>query len=220
MRSLVFSILILVIFIRHLRPLLILLSAFAMPGQAASLFGDSFDFAFFDDGATIGTASGTADAGTLRDIDTVLGFAPGTTIEVNWVDDDSVDVSFFGGGLSGINLGYTLSSLDFSMSGGLTPIAGVSFNRADSDVDDFIGDTSIGQPPLSAFSAPDLAFTDTSFTATFASFDSILIGDGLRLRYDIRFATPPGSVPLPASGLLLIVAVAATCATRRRKSAP
>lgn len=203
---------------RHLFPLLILLGTSASIASGASIFGDDFDFEFFDDGNSIGLASGMADPGTFRDIDAVLGSSPGTSIEVNWVSEASVDVSFFGGQLSGTNVGYTLSSLDFAMAGVLSPIAGVSFNRALSDVDDFIGDTSLGQPPVSAFVEPLLTFTDTSFTASFSSFDNTLIGDGVRLRYDVSFASTPGAVPLPASGLMLFAGVAGILGMRRRVS--
>ncbi len=185
------------------------------PAQAASILGDTFDFTFFDDGATIGTTSADADPTTRFDIATVFGSFPGTSIEVNWVDADSVDISFFGGALAGNNLGYTLSSLDFMTDNAPVPIADVIFNRADSDIDDFIGDVNIGQPPESAFVEPDINVTDTSFTANFSFFDERLIADGPRLRFDVVFDTSPSQVPLPASGLLLMAGCASVLGLRR-----
>lgn len=206
--------------IRHL-PTLLILGALAGPGHAATVTGDTFRLGFFDGPGEVAPSLGAVVEGTAGAAgnDVEAEFENGTFFTVDWVDDDSVDVSFFGGfgATDGFDLAYTLSSLDFALGGVATPITGVTFNRGASNIDEFLGDEEIGQPPLSAFQEPVLSFTDTSFTATFAFFDSRLIGDGPRLRYDVAAgpAAPP-PVPLPAAMPLLAGALGLLVAWRRR----
>lgn len=153
--------------------------------HAASMMGDSFTFEFTDTSGSFGTLTGTAGSAGL-DIDDALG---SIQVDVNFVDDDTVDVAFYGS--ASYPLSYSLSSLDFLNGLASAPIAGVTFNRAGSNIDEFIGDTAIGQPSASEFVEPVISFTDTSFTADFSYFNDLLIADGPRLRYDISLATAP-----------------------------
>lgn len=171
-----------------------------------------FDFELKDGGGSLGTTTGTAFS-PGRDVDTVLS---GASVEVDWITETSVDVSFFGGVDGSAGAEYILSGLNFF--DGLTAktIADVTFNRGASDIDDFIGDTSIGQPPLSAFQEPVLSFTDTSFTARFSFFDPVLVADGPRLRYDLTLAGNAPVVPVPASLALMLTGLGSLWVARRR----
>lgn len=186
--------------------------------HASSIFGDTFELAFIDSGIKAGTVpgfptiSGVADPGTQFDIDqSVPGAQSDVNIDVNWVDEDSVDISFFGSLFDQhADNGYELSSLDFGRA-----ITGVTFNRLASDIDDFIGDDSLGQPLESEFVEPIITFTDTSFEAVFGYWNQFLVADGPRLRYDVTLA--PAPVPLPAGAILLLSGLGALALRRCRK---
>ena len=197
---------------------LLLALAFGSAGHASTIFGDTFSIEVFNTPVSIGTLSGTADENTGLDINDFLdnGFLG---VEVNWADEDSVDVTLIGAFSDDGTVSYALTDLDFMMGGDATPIQSVSFNRSDSNIDEFVGDTSIGQPPASAFSAPTITSDSTSFTATLSSFPTLLQADGVRLRYDVSFATTPpvsGVIPLPAAFPLLFAGLGGLMALRRR----
>lgn len=176
--------------------------------SANTIFGDSFNASFNG----VGGASGTADPSTRFDINTSLN---GQNIEVNWVDDDSFDFAFFGGG-GGNDISYTLSDLDFqNASGTRYKIIGAIFNMNDSNVQGFFDSPSNpGGVPASEFIAPTLSFTDNSVTAFFPTFNDQLAGDGPRLRYDLQLAP----VPLPAPILLMASGIAALAGFRKKRS--
>lgn len=139
----------------------------------------------------------------------------GTAGNVTFVDGDTIDISFFGGfqGVDAFDLVVNLSGLSFLLNGVPTPITGVTFNRAGSNIDEFIGDVASGQPALGDFSEPILASTATSFEARFPFFHQLLLGDGPRLRYDIQIS----AVPLPAALPFLLTGLAGLAGLRLRK---
>lgn len=191
-----------------------LLTTWGAASHAGVVSLSDFEFELKDGGVSLGTATGTAFS-PGRDIDETLG---GANVEVEWVTDTSVDISFFSGvdGSSGVE--YIVSGLEFLDGLIAKTIAGVTFNRGASDIDDFLGDTSIGQPPLSAFVEPVLSFTDTSFAAEFSFFDPGLVADGPRLRYDLTLAGGTPVVPVPASMVLMLTGLGGLLAARRRKT--
>ncbi|MEO8627510.1 MAG: PEP-CTERM sorting domain-containing protein [Betaproteobacteria bacterium] len=172
----------------------------AVSVDAASIIGDTFEASLTFDGTTYGPFSGVADsnAGTNNFFSGDGGL--NGELSVAWVDDDSVDVAFFIGGLPGPlqNASFTLSGLDFLS--GVEPrnIIGVTFNRAASNVDDFVeGFSLVG---------PDLSFTPTSISGT-VSMSVGLAADGPRLRYDVIVAA--SSVPEPGSLALVLIGLGA-----------
>ena len=200
------------------------LSAFGS-AHAGTLQNDPFTF-------QLGTASGVRPV--IGGIAGLKGFdiaedSGGTTVEVDWVDGDTVDVAFLGGfSDDAAGLFYELAGLDFLEAGLPVPITGVTFDRAGSGIDGLLGNLDLGQPPANAFVEPSITFTDTSFTATFASFDLRLIGDGPRLRYDVATGSEPppvvpdpgpspAPIPVPAAGFALLGGLAALGALRRRR---
>lgn len=105
---------------------------------------------------------------------------------------------------------YILSDLDFFNGTSIKTISGVTFDRLGSDIDEFFGDTASGQPPASAFFEPLLSFDCNSFTASFSSFDSGLVADEPRLRYQLRLGSVDSSestrgppIAAGSSGLLI-----------------
>jgi hypothetical protein len=165
-------------------------SVFAATG---SILGDTFHGSLDVDAATTGPLTGVAGSPGI-DIDSFPPVADGI-FHIEWVDQDSVDVEFFIGGLGHDLVGgiVTLSDLDFQVNGHAARITGVTFNREASNVDEFdAGNTLVG---------PDITFTDHSFTATL-SMSNALLSDGPRLRYDVTVAVPePATLPLLLGGL-------------------
>lgn len=168
----------------------------AAGASAASIIGDTFEASLTIDGTTFGPFSGVADsnAGTNNLFSGDAGL--NGELSVRWVDDDSVDVAFFVGGLPGDlqDASFTLSGLNFLSGGEPRNIIGVTFNRAASNVDEFdAGFSLVG---------PDLSFTPTSFTGT-VSMSLGLAADGPRLRYDVILAAAP--VPEPATLTIVLI---------------
>ena len=168
----------------------------APSASAASILGDMFEASLTIDGITYGPFSGVADSNVALE-----NFFSGDAglngqFSVRWVDDDSVDVTFFVGGLPGDlqDASFNLSGLNFLSGGQPQNIVGVTFNRAASNVDEFdAGPSLVG---------PDLSFNSTSFTGTL-SMSVGLAADGPRLRYDVAISSvpEPGSLPLVLLGL-------------------
>ena len=198
------------------RPLFaaVIIAGTAPPASAASVLGDAFTFElgtpFGTDPAISGTVGAPGD-----DIDGAD--SGGSSVTVEWIDGDTVDINFFGGfSASATDLVTRLADLDFEDGGVTAPVAGVTFGRAGSSIDEFIGDEEPGQPPLSAFVEPVLSFTGTSFAATFAFFDLLLLADRPPLRYDVAIAPDNAPIPLPG-GLPLLTGALGLLATRRRR---
>lgn len=176
-----------------------------LPGaHAASIAGDSFDLdVIIDDGlgGTVaqgpftGTAGGVAD-NIFSDPDVSTLFTAGSTdydFRINWIDDDSFDLTFFGSGAIDLtNLSVTVSGLDFMSGAQPVDIIGAVFNRAASNVDTYDAGPSMPDPSV--------AFTARSVTATFGSFPQALAADGPTLRFDVQVA----QVPEPSSGLVVL----------------
>jgi hypothetical protein len=185
----------------------------ASSSLALTLAADPFTFLITASGLPDRSATGTGGVNLSADM------GEGTAGEVTFVDADTIDIAFFGGFdvNDAFDLVTSLSGLNFSMNGLSTPITGVTFNRAGSNIDEFIGDVANGQPALSDFVIPVLALTATSFEAQFSFFHHGLLGDGPRLRYDLSFGTPVSTVPLPASLPFLISGLAGLSGLRLRK---
>jgi hypothetical protein len=170
-----------------------------------SILGDTFQGSLDVDATTTGPLSGVAGSPG----DDINSFPPvgDGILRIEWVDQDSVDVEFFIGGLGHDLVGgiVTLSDLDFKVNGKGARITGVTFNRGASNVDEFFaGNTLVG---------PDIAFTDHSFTATLSMSEG-LVADGPRLRYDVTVAVPePATLPLLVTG----VGAALLIGRRRRR---
>ncbi len=172
----------------------------AISVNAASIIGDTFEASLTIDGITYGPFSGVADTNASTDNFFSDGGGVNGEFSVTWVDDDSVDVFFFVGGLPGElqDASFTLSGLNFSSGGQPRDVAGVTFNRAASDVDEFVqGFSLVG---------PDLSFTPTSITGT-VSMSLGLAADGPRLRSDVIVAASP--VPEPATLPLFLIGLGA-----------
>ena len=179
-----------------------LLAGAAPPASAASVLGDAFAFELGTPFGTDPPISGPAGA-PGNDID---GEDPGgSSVTVEWIDGRHVGIDFFGGFFADATDLFTrLADLAFADGGEAALITGVTFDRAGSNIDEFVGDEESDQPPPSAFVEPVLSFTDTSFAATFASFDLGLLADGPRLRCDV--ATAPVVAPIPLPGALPLLA--------------
>ena len=181
------------------------LSCVATHASAASVIGDRFEASLTIEGTTFGPFSGVADssAGISEFFSGDAGL--NGQLSVTWVDEDSVDVEFFVGGLTGDLQGasFSLSGLDFVSGGEPRDIVGVTFNRAASNVDEFdAGSTLVG---------PDLTFTSTAFTGT-VSMSVALAADGPRLRYDVQTST----IPEPATFALVFLGLTALSVVWRR----
>ena len=161
--------------------------------SAASIRGDAFEASLTVDGTISGPFSGVAGSGgdDIHDTPSV-GFDG--LFRVEWVDDDSVDVEFFIGGLGHdlTDASFTLSGLNFMSSGEPRDIIAVTFNRAASNVDSFNAGFSLVGPILS--------FTSTSVTGVL-SMSEELVADGPRLRYDVIAVPEPATLPLVLIGL-------------------
>lgn len=178
--------------IRVLLPLALIFFA-ATSANAASILGDTFEASLTVDGSTSGPFTGIAGSvgDDIRDTPSV---GLDGLFRVEWVDDDSVDVEFFIGGLGHdlTDASFTLSGLNFSSGGEPRDIIGVTFNRAASNVDEFQAGSSLVGPALS--------FTATSFTGVLSMSEG-LVADGPRLRYDVTTVPEPGTLPLLLTGL-------------------
>lgn len=177
----------------------------AVPGaHAASIAGDGFALdVIIDDGVGgtvaqgpfLGTAGGVAD-NIFSDPDVSTVFTAGSTdydFRINWIDDDSFDLIFFGAGAIDLfGLSVTLSGLDFLSGAQPVDIVGAVFNRAASNVDTYNAGPSMPDPSV--------AFTARSVTATFSSFPLELAADGPTLRFDVQVA----EVPEPSSALIVL----------------
>ncbi len=172
--------------------------------SAASIAGDAFEASLTVDGTLSGPFSGVAGSGgdDIHDTPSV-GFDG--LFRVEWVDDDSVDVEFFIGGLGHdlTNASFTLSGLNFMSSGEPRDMIGVTFNRAASNVDSFDAAFSLVGPILS--------FTSTSVTGVL-SMSEELLADGPRLRYDVIVA------PEPATFLLVLIGFGASSFIGRKRA--
>ena len=190
----------------------------AVPGaHAATIAGDAFDLnLIIDDGSggTVaqgpfdGTAAGVADS-IFSDPDLSTLFIVGSTeydFRINWIDDDSFDLSFFGSGAIDLNnLSITLSGLDFRFGAQALAIVGAAFNRAGSNVDTYNAGPSMPDPSV--------GFTAHSVTATFSSFPLALVADGPTLRFDVQVA----QIPEPASGVIVLGGLGLLGLLRRRR---
>lgn len=190
----------------------------AIPGaHAASIAGDSFDLDLIIDdgfGGTVaqgpfaGTAASVADSiFSAPDLSTL--FTAGPTeydFRINWIDDDSFDLSFFGAGAIELsNLSITLSGLDFKSGAQPVDIIGAVFNRAGSNVDTYVAGP--------AMPDPSVGFTAHSVTATFSAFPQGLVADGPTLRFDVQVA----QVPEPASGAMVLGGLGLLALLRRHR---
>jgi hypothetical protein len=174
--------------------------------SAASIVGDAFGASLTVDGVASGPFTGIAGSAGDDIRDTPSAGVDGL-FRVEWVDEDSVDVELFIGGLGHdlTDASFALSGLNFSSGGEPRAIIGVTFNRAASNVDEFQAGFSLVGPALS--------FTSTSVTGVLSMSEG-LVADGPRLRYDVT------TVPEPATAALLgfgVIGVAA--AARKRRSA-
>lgn len=168
--------------------------ALAAPAFAAPLIsGDTFEASLTVNGVVSGPFSGTAGSAgdDIRDYPVV---GADGLFRVEWVDEDSVDVEFYIGGLGGplTDGEFTISGLDFKNGGLSRPITGVSFNYAASNVGTYADGGSLVGPALS--------FTATSITGVLSMSEGLL-ADGPRLRYDLTI----GAVPEPATTSMLLL---------------
>jgi hypothetical protein len=204
--------------------------------QAASLDPTSFQGIITVDGVSSSLTSGTAylagdacdvlglknsgcdlDTFELVDPNEPFGAFLFPRMTIDWIDDDSFDVTFFsqiGGGNTAL-VEFTLSELTFKAAGVVKAITGFSFNYAASDVLEF---TEGNQ--AASFSNPVTSFTDSTLTVVFDAFDGDLEADPFSLRFDVRTTDTPAEVPLPAGmGLLGAGLVALAAAARRKRRA-
>ena len=175
---------------------------------APVITGDSFQASLTVDSVVSGPFSGVAGSAG-DDIREVPAVGADGLFRVEWVDEDSVDVEFYIGGLNNaLNDGsFTISGLDFQDGGTPRAITGVSFNYAESNVGTYAdGGSLVG---------PALTFTATSFTGVLSMSEGLL-ADGPRLRYDLTIAAVPE--PATTSMLLLGAGLCGLAARRVRRA--
>ena len=129
--------------------------------QAGSITGDGFTVTLSEGGSSLGTAEGIAGAsGDDAVLDAFLDDANISGI-INWTDEDTFELDFFGSGVQRflVDLTWSLTDLDFMDAGSPVDIIGVTEVRHEFgwsyNLDFDANSITIVYPDLSVFEAAD-----------------------------------------------------------------
>jgi hypothetical protein len=193
----------------------VVLAGAAAPAFAATISGDTFTIAIAtDNGDTplLAPTDGVAGSGDPENFSfDILAFEGDLTAEVGFLSETVIQFAAFRGGTDDFtNLVYSVSGLDYLKDGSPAPILGVKLIneaalRAEFQSEDF--------------TSPTIAFTDDSFTATFAFMSSGTFADALAFQFQIFVDEPPpvAPIPLPAAAWMLGAAFASLGLVRPRR---
>ena len=146
--------------------------------RGASITGDEFTATLSENGVILGTTNGVA--GMVGD-DAVPIDELGVSASIDWLDDDTFELDFFG---VGSLVTWSLTGLDLTEAGSPVDIIGVSEFQAD-----------FGWSYTASVGAD-------SITIVYPSLTGIAIGDGEVISFDVLTAP----IPEPSALLLLLTA--------------
>jgi hypothetical protein len=183
----------------------------ASAASAATIAGDTYSAAVAADGGAtelVPATEGVAGSGDPENFSfDITGFGT-ATMEVGFLSETEIQFAAFGSVGDLADLVYTVSGLDFTRLGAPAAITGVTLTNEQALRDEFDEEE---------FTSPSIAFTATSFTATFGFMNDGTFADGLAFRFRIRTEGDVPPIPLPAAGWLLLGGLGALAAASRRR---